>query len=87
VRICVWRHLYDVIHIFSHPTVWRTRRNCHDDLGRPRRKKLHSKRHELLVRRIVSIVIVLHVRQTRFDLLYWSQYQMVNGPKKYPEKV
>jgi len=60
-----------VIHIFSHPTVWSTRRSCHDDLGRPRRKKLHSKRHELVVRRIVGIVIVLNVRQTRPDLLYW----------------
>ena len=34
-------------------------------------EKSHSKRHELLVSWIVSILIVLNIQQTRLYLHYW----------------
>ena len=59
--------------------------------SRPRMEKSHSKRHELLVCWIVSILMVLNVQQARLYLHYWIRwvslpYQMVNRFKNVPWK-
>jgi len=86
--VCGHTHMCIHVDTLSHVYVWRHNPSC-----RPRTKKSHSKHHQILVLRIVSIVTVPHVRESRLYLHYWHNrsvslpYHIANRLKTVLDKV